>query len=56
MVSPFFGCLTGGFLYDVFLHTGGDSPINNSPFLGLKRLAQPKRNVWSNTRSNKDLV
>ncbi|KAI1907526.1 glycerol channel [Ophidiomyces ophidiicola] len=49
MVSPFFGCLFGGFLYDVFLYTG-DSPIN-TPFMGLTRFLQPTPQVWSNTRS-----
>jgi aquaglyceroporin related protein, other eukaryote len=47
MVAPFFGCSFGGFLYDVFIYTG-PSPIN-TPWLGLKRLAQPRRDVWSNT-------
>jgi aquaglyceroporin related protein len=31
MVAPFFGCLTGGFLYDLFIFTG-DSPINQPCF------------------------
>lgn len=47
MVSPFFGCTFGGWLYDTFLFTG-ESPIN-TPYMGLKRLIQPKRSVWSNT-------
>ncbi|ATY64616.1 Major intrinsic [Cordyceps militaris] len=47
MVAPFLGTLFGGFLYDVFIYTG-PSPIN-SPWFGLKRLAQPRRDVWSNT-------
>lgn len=47
MVAPFFGCLFGGFLYDVFIYTG-PSPVN-TPWFGLKRLAQPRRDVWSNT-------
>jgi len=50
MVAPFFGCCFGGFLYDVFLFTG-DSPIN-TPWMGLKRLIQPTRAVWSNTESD----
>ena len=41
MVSPFFGCLFGGFLYDMFLYTG-ESPIN-TPWIGLKRLIRPRR-------------
>ena len=48
MVAPFFGCLTGAFLYDVFLYQGNDSPIN-MPYMGLQRFLQPKRSVWSNT-------
>lgn len=47
MVSPFFGCMFGGFLYDVFLFTG-ESPIN-TPWLGLKRFIKPNRATWSNT-------
>jgi len=47
MVSPFLGCLFGGWLYDTFLFTG-DSPIN-TPWMGLKRFVQPRRDVWSNT-------
>jgi len=39
MVSPFLGCLFGGWLYDVFIFTG-DSPIN-TPWMGLKRLIRP---------------
>lgn len=48
MVAPFLGCLTGGFLYDVFLYTGAETPIN-TPYMGFPRLLQPKRSVWSNT-------
>ncbi|KAF9871197.1 MIP family channel protein [Colletotrichum karsti] len=51
MVAPFLGTLFGGFLYDVFLYTG-ESPIN-SPYFGLKRLYQPRREVWSNTYNSK---
>ncbi|GAB7348696.1 hypothetical protein MBLNU459_g7439t2 [Dothideomycetes sp. NU459] len=35
MVSPFFGCTFGGFLYDMLIFTG-ESPIN-TPYLGLYR-------------------
>jgi aquaglyceroporin related protein, other eukaryote len=49
MVAPFFGCAFGGWLYDMFLFTGA-SPIN-TPYLGLQRLVQPRREVWSNTYS-----
>lgn len=37
MVAPFFGCTFGGWLYDMFLYTGADSPIN-TPWMGLKRV------------------
>ncbi|RDL40154.1 Aquaglyceroporin like protein [Venustampulla echinocandica] len=40
MVSPFFGCVFGGWLYDVFIFTG-ESPIN-TPWMGLRRLVRPK--------------
>ncbi|KPI43432.1 uncharacterized protein AB675_6687 [Cyphellophora attinorum] len=49
MVAPFFGCMFGGWLYDVFLFTG-DSPIN-TPWMGLKRFIKPTRSTWSNTAS-----
>lgn len=47
MVCPFFGTAFGGFLYDVFMYDG-PSPVN-TPYLGLPRLFQFKRSVWSNT-------
>lgn len=47
MVAPFFGCSFGAWLYDTFLFTG-ESPIN-TPGMGLKRLVQPKKSVWSNS-------
>lgn len=37
MIAPFFGCAFGGWLYDVFLYTGAESPVN-TPWMGLKRL------------------
>lgn len=51
MVAPFVGCTLGAFLYDLFLYEG-ESPVN-TPFIGLKRLAQPRRSVWSNTYKSK---
>jgi len=54
MVAPFFGCLFGGWLYDVFLFTG-ESPIN-TPWMGLKRFTQPRPEVWSNTKSEDSVV
>ncbi|KAI1003917.1 hypothetical protein K3495_g4294 [Podosphaera aphanis] len=41
MIAPMFGCVFGGWLYDVFLYTG-ESPIN-TPWMGLKRLIRPTR-------------
>ncbi|POR34784.1 Aquaglyceroporin [Tolypocladium paradoxum] len=49
MVAPFLGTLTGGALYDLFIYTG-ESPIN-TPWLGISRLFQPRRSVWSNTHN-----
>ena len=36
MVAPFCGCMFGGFLYDLFIYTGPESPLN-SPYFGLRR-------------------
>ncbi|QUC16161.1 uncharacterized protein UV8b_00402 [Ustilaginoidea virens] len=52
MVAPFFGCLAGGGLYDLFIYSG-ESPIN-SPYLGFNRLLKPRRSVWSNTYNSRD--
>ncbi|KAL4895438.1 putative aquaglyceroporin [Aspergillus ambiguus] len=40
IVAPFLGCTFGGWLYDVFLYTGDDSPVN-TPYMGLRRLLPP---------------
>lgn len=40
MVVPFLGCTFGAFLYDFFVYTGPESPMNK-PALGLHDLA-----VW----------
>jgi aquaglyceroporin related protein, other eukaryote len=37
IVAPLCGTLFGGFLYDAFIYTGPESPIN-TPWLGLKAL------------------
>jgi aquaglyceroporin related protein len=37
MVAPFCGTLFGGFLYDSFIYTGPESPVN-TPWLGVKYL------------------
>jgi aquaglyceroporin related protein len=54
MVAPFFGTAFGAFLYDIFMYTGKDSPVN-TPWWGFKRLLQPRRNVWSNTYKAKQI-
>lgn len=37
MVAPFCGCTFGAFLYDVFIYTGPESPVN-TPWMGFKGL------------------
>ncbi|KKK23162.1 putative aquaglyceroporin [Aspergillus ochraceoroseus] len=37
IVAPFFGCTFGGWLYDMFLYVGSNSPVN-TPYLGFSRL------------------
>ncbi|KAJ5549911.1 hypothetical protein N7461_004609 [Penicillium sp. DV-2018c] len=46
MIAPILGCTFGGWLYDVFLYMGTDSPIN-TPWMGIERLFRPltKRRV-----------
>ncbi|KAJ5720603.1 uncharacterized protein N7483_008537 [Penicillium malachiteum] len=40
MVAPFLGCIFGAWIYDFFLYTGLDSPVN-TPWMGIKRLFGP---------------
>ncbi|KAI9376218.1 aquaporin-like protein [Aspergillus egyptiacus] len=40
LIVPFLGCAFGGFLYDVFLYVGPDSPIN-TPYMGIRGLLRP---------------
>lgn len=51
IVAPFLGCTFGGWLYDMFLYTGTDSPVN-TPYMGLQRLLWPlsRKPVHSHTR------
>ncbi|OJJ45387.1 hypothetical protein ASPZODRAFT_17605 [Penicilliopsis zonata CBS 506.65] len=42
MVAPFCGCAFGGWLYDVFLYTGSDSPITR-PWMGVRGCFSRKR-------------
>jgi aquaglyceroporin related protein len=50
LVASFVGCTFGGFLYDAFIYTGPESPIN-TPWMGLKRLVRPDRPWGRGTRS-----
>ncbi|KAM3075276.1 glycerol channel [Clarireedia jacksonii] len=55
MVAPIFGCLFGGWLYDVFIFTG-KSPIN-TPWMGLKRLIPGARGKNdSGLKKNRSMV
>ena len=49
MVAPFFGCTFGGWLYDMFLYTGDQSPVN-TPWIGLKRLLPFARSTESSRK------
>lgn len=46
-------CLFGGFLYDVFIYTGPESPIN-SPYMGLPYLFKPRQAVKSRWDERED--
>ncbi|OJK02688.1 hypothetical protein ASPACDRAFT_17038, partial [Aspergillus aculeatus ATCC 16872] len=37
MIAPFGGCAFGGWLYDVFIYTGADSVVHDTPLFGLGR-------------------
>ncbi|KAL2044032.1 hypothetical protein N7G274_003553 [Stereocaulon virgatum] len=50
LVASFVGCTFGGFLYDAFIYTGPESPIN-TPWMGLKRLVRPDRPWQKGSRS-----
>lgn len=50
MVASFLGCTFGGFLYDLFIYTGPESPIN-TPWMGLKRLTQPHNLIRQKEKS-----
>jgi aquaglyceroporin related protein, other eukaryote len=49
MVAPFFGCMFGGFLYDLCIYTGLDSPLNQPDF-GISRYTTAWRN-WRASRA-----
>ncbi|KAF7593929.1 hypothetical protein BBP40_010436 [Aspergillus hancockii] len=40
IIAPFLGCTFGGWIYDMFLYTGSESPVN-TPYIGLERLFTP---------------
>ncbi|GAB7360303.1 hypothetical protein MBLNU230_g8061t1 [Neophaeotheca triangularis] len=48
MVSPFLGCVFGGFLYDTLLFTG-ETPIN-TPYLGLYRIIPGMRHAYDDEK------
>ncbi|KAL4940310.1 hypothetical protein BDV06DRAFT_213569 [Aspergillus oleicola] len=50
IVAPFLGCSFGGWLYDMFLYVGQDSPMN-TPYLGLGRFARPIRRKHQDAQS-----
>lgn len=52
MVAPFFGCVFGGCLYDVFIYTG-ETPINTAMF-GLSQLIHPKKAVKERIKEQKE--
>jgi aquaglyceroporin related protein, other eukaryote len=52
MVAPFLGCTFGGFLYDVFIYTGPESPIN-TPWMGFKRIFRPDHAIKSRKERSK---
>lgn len=52
IVAPCFGCSFGGFLYDLLLYTGTESPMNK-PYFGLKRPFQRNdEELQSNARGD----
>ncbi|KAL8655551.1 MAG: hypothetical protein Q9210_000801 [Variospora velana] len=52
IVASFLGCAFGGFLYNLFIYTGPESPIKTS-WLGLKRLVRV--DLSSSSRRTKQL-
>jgi len=56
MVAPFCGTLVGGFLYDLLIYTGPESPVN-SPWMGIPHLIRPDRAVqkrWAERSGSDD--
>jgi aquaglyceroporin related protein len=50
IVAPFLGCTFGGWLYDMFLYVGTDSPVN-TPYLGLRRFVRPEPRKHQDSQS-----
>jgi len=44
IVAPFCGCTFGAILYDLFIYTGPESPIN-SPYMGIPFLFRPDKGL-----------
>ena len=51
IIAPFLGCTFGGWIYDMFLYTGAESPVN-TPYIGLRRLITPLRPRGHNSGSH----
>ncbi|KFY37909.1 hypothetical protein V495_06868 [Pseudogymnoascus sp. VKM F-4514 (FW-929)] len=52
VVAPFCGCVFGGFLYDAFIYTGPESPLNKK-WWGLKELYENSRRHQESKRLEK---
>lgn len=53
IVASFTGCLFGGFLYDLFIYTGPESPVN-SAYLGLPYLLNPAWGIAERRRARRE--
>jgi len=53
MVAPFFGCVFGGLLYDIFIYTGPESPVN-SPWMGTKMMMKPKTTLQTRLAEHRE--
>jgi aquaglyceroporin related protein, other eukaryote len=55
MVAPFLGCAFGGFLYDFFIYTGPETPLNE-PWLGTKQVFRIGRRSKQVTQEHEEAV